>query len=398
MVEAGVHAAEGVLVLGAGYAGVTLSHAVRKAGRGKVPLRLVDRHPSHTLRTRLYEVGKIAEAQGRPDRWSVPIDQVLAHDRAQFVEGSVRSIDLERRTVTLEDQTLAFRSLAICLGSEAAYYGIPGAAEHTEQVYRFAGAVRVADRLQALLRKGEGSQPTPVRVIVVGGGSTGTELASEIATADWPRIVARPTAKIEVTMVVGSVPFLAGLPPNLIRHAAELLQRAGVRTIPGLNVRKVESGRLTLQDGSILEADLIVWCAGLEAPEVVRSLKAEHGKGGRLVVSENLELPGHPGIFAVGDVIEFKDPRTGVLVPGTAQAALAEAPVAGRNAVAYLRRQPYASFVYRERGTVVEVGRHRASASLGGLSLWGRPAALLKQVVDQEYRTAAEGGRGSSVL
>lgn len=382
-----------VLVLGAGYAGVSLCHAVRKAGRGRIGLEVVDRHPSHTLRTRLYEVGRIAEAQGRADRWSVPIDQVLAHDRARFRAGEVETIDLEAREVRVGGERLAFASLAICLGSVAAYYGIPGAAEHTEQVYRFDGAMRLSARLREMASSVAGPAAAPPKVVVVGGGSTGTELAAEIATTDWGKLVGRPVPRFRVTLVVGSVPFLQGLPTPLIRHAERLLDRAGVERLPGRNVRRVEPGRLSLEDGSVLEADAIVWCAGLEAPPVVKAVAAAHGKGGRLLVDEHLQVPGHPGVFAVGDVAELKDPRTGLLVPGTAQAALAEAPIAGRNLVAHLTGRPGVPFVYRERGLVVEVGRRAGAGNLGALTVWGRPAALLKALVDGEYRAAVRRGR-----
>ncbi len=383
-----------VVVLGAGYAGVSVCHAVQKAGRGSLPVTVVDRHPSHTLRTRLYEVDRLAAAGAESSRWSVPIDRVLAHDRATFAAGEIGGVDLAARTVTVDGRPLAFRALAICLGSVAAYYGIPGAAEHTEEVYRLAGARKLAARLKELA----GSANRPVRVIVVGGGSTGTELAAEIATARWSRLVGHDVPGMEVTLVIGALPFLAGLPPPLIDHARRLLERAGVRSVPELNVAKVEPGRLTLANGTVLEADVIVWCAGLAAPAIVRDLPVPHGKGGRIAVDDRLEVPGHPGVFAVGDVIELKDPTTGLLVPGTAQAALAEAPVAGANLVAHLNGAPYRSFRYRERGLVVAVGRRSGAGQVAGLSVWGRPAALLKAAIDTEYAASAERGRRSPGL
>src|ERR1700674_1360169 len=125
-----------VVVLGAGYAGVAVCHEVRKSGHAKISIIVVDPHPPHPIRTRLYEVGRLAEAQGRSGRWSVPIDQVLAHDKAKFVAGEISAIDLERRTVRAGSEEIRFGALVICLGNVAAYYAIPGAAEHTEQVYR----------------------------------------------------------------------------------------------------------------------------------------------------------------------------------------------------------------------------------------------------------------------
>jgi NADH dehydrogenase len=382
-----------IVVLGAGYAGVTVCHEIRRVGKRGFPTTVVDRHPSHTLRTRLYEVGRLAEANGRSERWSVPIDRVLGRDGATFVEGEVGGIDLDARTVQVGPGKIPFRALAICLGSVAAYYGVPGAEEHTEQVYRFAGAVQLAERLTALARTAARANGSPPRVVVVGGGSTGTEVAAEIATVNWSKVIDAPTPPMEVTLVVGALPLLAGLPEPLIRHATRLLAKARVRLLVGINVSKVEPRALTLQDGQVLPADAVVWCAGLETPAVVRELNTSHGKGGRLLVNEHLELPEHPGVFAVGDVVEFRDPRTGLLVPSTAQAALVEAPVAGRNIVAHLTGGIYAPFHYRERGVVVSVGRRRGAGRVAGVTIWGRPAALLKAALESDYAAAASRGR-----
>lgn len=381
------------VILGAGYAGVAIAHEVRRAGRGKIPIVVVDRHPSHTIRTRLYEVGRLAEADGRSDRWSIPIDRVLSHDKARFVAGEVEAIDIPGRTVRAGGEEIPFATLAICLGNVAVYFGIPGAEEHTEQVYRFAGALHLAHRLRELAGAAATETRGPVRVAVVGGGSTGTEVAAEIATTDWSAVVGRPVPPMEVTLVIGALPFLAGLPAPLIAHAERLLAKAKVRTIPDLNVAKVEAGALTLQDGQTVSADVLVWCAGLGAAPIVRGLSLPHGKGGRIAVTDTLEVPGHPGIFAVGDSAELKDPATGMLVPGTAQAALAEAPIAGRNLVAFLAHRSYASFRYRERGTVVAVGRGAGSGRIAGLTVWGRPAALVKAAVDADYAASQRRGR-----
>lgn len=386
------------VVLGAGYAGVTLSHEVGRRSRGRWPLVVVDRHPSHTIRTRLYEVGRLAEADGRTQRWSVPIDEVLAHDRARFVEGSVEAIDLDAREIRAGGERIPFAALAICLGNEAAYYGIPGAEEHTEQVYRIQGAIRLAQRLKARLRAAGGPSGRPVRVAVVGGGSTGTEVAAEIATANWSKICGVEVPRPEVTLVVGAVPFLAGLPEGLIAHARELLARARVASVPDLNVMRVDPDGLQLQDGRRVEADLSVWCAGLAAAPIVRGLPVAHGKGGRIAVPATLAVPEHPGVFALGDSAELKDPTTGLLVPGTAQAALAEAPIAARNIVAFRTGRALVGFRYTERGTVVAVGRHRASGRVAGVTVWGRPAALVKAAIDAEYAASARRGRQSPGL
>jgi len=229
-------------------------------------------------------------------------------------------------------------------------------------------------------------------VVVVGGGSTGTEVAAEIATANWKKIAHPAAKKPAVTIVTGTVPFLTGLPSPVIEHARTLLARAKVHLIENRNVTRVEETELHLENGDRVPFDLSVWAAGVQAPGIIRTLAAEHGHSGRLKVDANLEVLGHPGVFAVGDVAEFQDPTTGIVAPATAQAALAEAPIAAANLVARAVGKPLTPFVYRERGVVVAVGIGKGSGRAGGLTLWGRPASLVKKFVEKGYSFAAEHG------
>lgn len=388
-----------VVVLGGGYAGLTVAHEVHRRGKGQVPVVLIDRHPVHVLRTELYEVGELAGAQGDVRKWTVPLAKVFERTSVKCREGTVLSIDLDAKVVTLDTGRQPYRALAICLGSVAAYYHVPGAAEHTESVYRLGGAQRLAARLAEVERASEklAGERRP-RVIVVGGGSTGTELAAEIATTDWSQIVGGPARAPEVVLVTGSLPFLAGLPPKLVAHADRLLGEARVAVIRGYNVQSVAPGRLHLEDGTVLANDLVVWCAGREAPPLVRELPVPHGKGGRIAVAPTLEIPGHAGVFAVGDVIEYRDPETGLLVPGTAQAALSEARTAGQNLVAFAQRSAMVPFHYKERGVIVAVGRNTGAGSVRHVTIWGSPAALLKRLVQADYAKGTAEGGGSRLL
>jgi NADH:ubiquinone reductase (H+-translocating) len=388
-----------VVVLGAGYAGLAVAQEVSRRTRGRVPVVLVDRHPVHVLRTELYEVGRLARAGSDAGAWTVPLAKVFDRTSVVLRQGEVQRIDLAGRTVALDTGSVAYGSLAICLGSVAAYYGVPGAAEHTHQVYRLSGAQRLA----AALREVEGRSRDLVgerrpRIVIVGGGSTGTELAAEIATTDWTRIAGPSARAPDVVLITGSLPFLAGFPPDVIARARLILRRVGVTTIHGWNVTRVDPDRLALADGSVLGADLIVWCAGLEAPPVVRDLSVPHGKAGRIAVDPTLEVPGYPGVFAVGDVVELRDPETGAVVPGTAQAALAEARAAAANLVARRSGGPLAPFRYRERGVVVALGRGSGAGAVRHVTIWGSPAALLKRLVQRDYAHAVERGEPPALI
>ncbi|HEV2368706.1 MAG TPA: FAD-dependent oxidoreductase, partial [Acidimicrobiales bacterium] len=202
-----------VVVLGAGYGGLTLAQEVYRRSRGRIPLVLVDRSPLHELRTELYELGRIAEAQGDPRPWSRQLSRVLEHSSIQLRTGSVEAIDLDRREVRLPDGSLGYRALAICLGSVAAHFGVPGAAEHAHQVYSLGDAQRCAAALVAALRASASlrGERRP-RLVVIGGGSTGTEVSAEIASTDWRRYAGADARTPEVFLLTGALPFLAGLP------------------------------------------------------------------------------------------------------------------------------------------------------------------------------------------
>ncbi len=382
-----------VVVLGAGYAGLATAQAVARRSRGKLPVVLVDRHPVHVLRTELYEIGRLARAAGDPGPWTVPLARALERSSVEFRTGEVRGIDLATRTLELDTGGLPFGQLVIGLGSVAAYYGVPGAAENTHQVYRLSGAQRLAQAIRDVEQR-SGSMPPErrPRFVIVGGGSTATELAAEIAATDWTTIAGPGARAPEVVMVTGALPFLAGLPRPVVVRARGALRRRGVSLIEGLNATRVDPGRLSIADGSTLAFDLAIWCAGLEAPPVVRSLPVPHGRAGRIRVAPTLELPDHPGVFAVGDVIEVPDPTTGAPVPGTAAAALAGGEIAAENVVARWAGRPLVPFRYRERGTLVALGSGSAAGSVRHVTVWGSPASLLKRLVERDYSLSV--GRG----
>jgi NADH:ubiquinone reductase (H+-translocating) len=382
-----------VVVLGAGYAGLATAQGIARRSRGKLPVVLVDRHPVHVLRTELYDIGRLARAAGDPGPWTVPLARALERSSVEFRTGEVRTIDLDGRALELDSGRLSYGQLVIGLGSVAAYYGVPGAAENTHQVYRLSGAQRLAAAIREVEQR---SRTLPAerrpRIVIVGGGSTATELAAEIAATDWAAIAGPGARAPEVLMITGALPFLAGFPPGVVSRARRVLRRRGVALIEGLNVTRVDPGKVAIADGSTLAFDLAVWCAGLEAPPVVRSLPVPHGRAGRVRVDPTLEIPERPGIFAVGDVIELADPETGAPVPGTAAAAIAGGEVAAANAVARWKGLPLVPFRYRERGVVVALGTGSAAGSVRHVTVWGSPAALLKRLVQRDYAVSVERG------
>lgn len=386
-----------LVVIGAGYSGLTVAHRVWHRSKGKMPILLIDRHPFHVLRTQLYEIGELAASQD-PGRWTVPLSSILDRTSIEYREGTIDAIDLASHVVHGSFGGIAYQALALCLGNVGAYYGVPGASEHCHQVYDIMGAQRLARSIREVeVESAELKGERRPRIAVIGGGSTGTELAADIATTDWRSVTTKSARLPEVVLVTGSLPFLAGLPASLIRRAQRLLREAGVNVITGLNTTRIEPKRVTLEDGTVLACDIAVWCAGLETPPLIRDLPVRHGKGGRIAVGTTLEVPDFPNVFAVGDVAEIKDVATGMFVPQTAQAAIAEARTVAENIMAKRAGRSLRPFTYHSRGTILTMGR-RGAASVRHIPLWGRSASWLKRMVEQEYARAIKGGEPSGLL
>ncbi|HEV2165979.1 MAG TPA: FAD-dependent oxidoreductase, partial [Thermoplasmata archaeon] len=189
-----------VVVLGAGYAGVRLVHDLSRRTKGGVPIVLVDRHPVHVVRTELYELGELAEKGSNVRKWAIPIDKVVGRRGATYRQGEVESLDLAHSTVIVSGEVVPYGSLALGLGSVPAFYGVPGA-ESLHRVYRLSSAMRLAKALRdAETGSSKLAAGARVRVAVVGGGSTGTEVAAEIATADWRQLSGSSARPPSVTL------------------------------------------------------------------------------------------------------------------------------------------------------------------------------------------------------
>jgi NADH dehydrogenase len=270
---------EQVVVVGGGYAG-TLA-AVRLAGRArrKAEVTLVDAKDEFVQRLRLHQV-----AAGIPV--AEPRYTKLVGRRVKFVRGSVEVIDVDRGVVELGDRSvraLRFDRLVYAAGSADDLAAVPGVAYH---------AHRVADRASALrLREALRSARPGARVVVVGGGLTGIEVASELAPA-YPGL--------NVTLV--SREAVGGWLTERARdYLSRGLAKLDVETREQVHVIGVEHGRATLADGSVLPFDVVVWCGGFRASPLAARSGMDTDSAGRLVIDRMMRSVSHPHVVGVGD-------------------------------------------------------------------------------------------------
>ncbi|WP_411103516.1 NAD(P)/FAD-dependent oxidoreductase [Streptomyces sp. cmx-4-9] len=284
-----------IVVLGAGYTGaVTAGRLAKRLHREDVALTLVNPEPDFVERVRLHQ---LAAGQDLTPR---PYAEMFAGTGVQLKLAKVTAVDVDRKTVTVtsaaaEDgapgqEELAYDTLVYALGSGWDDGGVPGAAEHAHEVSGRAGALRLRDRLTAL---GAGRP-----VVVVGGGLTGLETATEIAEA-------RPD--LDVALVAHGA-LGDWLSPKGRAHLRKVVDGLGITVHERTTVQAVRADAVTTADGRTLASDATVWTAGFAVHDLARATALEVTDRGRIVVDPTMRSVSHPDVYAVGDAASAAGP------------------------------------------------------------------------------------------
>ncbi len=374
-----------IVVLGAGFGGLTFCQALRDPA---VRITLVDRQNHHLFQPLLYQVA--AAGLSAPDI-AQPVRSILArHQNVTVLLNEATEVQLANRRVVLKDGVLDYDYLVLALGGRTSYFG------HSEWE-KFAPGLKSLDDAMNLRRKillaferaenviDPVEQQRLMTMVVVGGGPTGVELAGSFAElarhvlkSDFRRI---NTTSARVVLLEGGPRLLAHLPPSLSESAARQLRGLGVEVRTNCRVQNMAEGRVELTPagagaaGEVLCAETIIWAAGVAASPITSTLGAELDSSGRVKVNPDLSVPGHPEVFAIGDLARVPDER-GNLVPGVSPAAMQMGRHVARLIAGELKSgsptgQPRAPFRYFDKGTMATIGRSAAVAKIGGLEFSG---------------------------
>ena len=372
-----------IVIVGGGAGGLELACKLgRKLGPQEV--MLVDSRLFHIWKPSLHEV-----AAGTLDVHQEGLSyQMLAHDNGfTFVYGPMLALDAAQRELTvgaivadgveqvLPERRIRFDSLVMAVGSTSNYFGVPGAAEHTISLNATEDAERFRLTLLKLLTLAElkkSTQPDAgVDVVIIGGGATGVELAAELREASGVYAAygfrqLQAERDVRITLLEGAPRILAPLPEKVSAAALELLQQRAVKVVTDTRVTAIAGDSVTAGD-TVYPAQLVVWAAGIKAPDFLKELGLPTVKSGQLDVGANLAVKGFEYIYALGDCAACAGPD-GKLVPPRAQAAHQQADYLLEN---FLRHQhgkpPQAKpYEYRDYGSLVSFGRTSSVGSLMG--------------------------------
>jgi NADH:ubiquinone reductase (H+-translocating) len=393
-----------VVVVGGGFAGL---QAVRKLARAPVDVTLIDRRNFHLFQPLAYQVatGALSPAEIAPPLRGVLRRQTNARVRLAEVSG----FDLKHRRVlttdlaTGEAEAVGYDTLIVAGGSEYSYFGhdeweqvapAPKGLEETLEIRRrLLSAFEAAETEHVAARRERW-----LTFVVVGAGPTGVEMAGQIAE------MARRTLRREfraidprearILLIEAADRVLGTFPPRLSASAQRALERLGVSVLVGRRVLEVDEASVTVEgaEGTLetIPAYVIVWAAGVHASGLARLLadasESRVDGVGRLEVQPDLTIPGHPEVFAIGDMITIRrrDAEPAAL-PGVAPVAMQQGRYAGRVVRRRLQGRESRPFRYLDKGNLATIGKAKAVADLHGVELTGFIAWLTWLVVHLFY-------------
>jgi NADH:quinone reductase (non-electrogenic) len=375
-----------VIVLGGGFAGIG---AARKLNKADVDVVLVDKHDYHTFQPLLYQfaTGLLeTTAVGHSLR-----DLVKNQDNATVHKAPITEIDLDGREVRFDGLApIAYDYLVLALGAQVNFFGTEGAADHAFPMYTLPDAMRlknhILERWEAADKNAELVDDGGLTVVVVGGGPTGVETAGAVAelyrdnfVKDYPSL---PQEKARIVLVEASDEIFAMFKPNLREYTREALEKRTVEVVTGASVQGVSPTRVTLSSGEVIPAHTLVWGAGLQGNSLVHSLGLELQRGNRIAVGPDLELPGRPDVYVVGDIATITDSKTQEVLPQLGSVALQSGEHAGESIGRRVAGKPTKRFAYRDKGTMAAIGRNAAVVQmLGGKTMKGHKAQAAWRVV-----------------
>ncbi len=393
-----------VLILGGGFGGLEAAKALDGA---RCDVTVVDRSNYHLFQPLLYQV---AMAGLSPAEIASPIRGILGgQENVKVVLGSIHAVDLGARTVDLGEQSLGYDHLILALGAQSTYFGHDEWERFAPSLKTLEDALEIRRRVLLAFERAEITRDAAERhrlltFVVIGGGPTGVELAGAVAelarfalSRDFRSIDPRET---RVVLVEAGERILPSFPVDLAQRGVEQLSEIGVEVRTRSRVVAIDDEGVEIEEAphadelpglgrgggsERIASSTVVWGAGVRGNDLGRSLGVPVDRAGRVEVGSDCSLPGHPEVFAIGDMAKFVE--NGQPLPGVSPVAMQQA----RHVAKIIRREIAGEtterrpFRYVDKGSMATIGRSRAIAWARGIKMHGFIAWLAWLVVHVWY-------------
>ena len=386
--------AKEIVILGAGYGGLLSALSARHhLTPDEATITVVNQYPTHQIITELH---RLAAGNDSEDRIAMPLDRLFKGKDINLLISKVESISADERKVTLSSgKILTYDKLVVALGSQTAYFGIPGLEENSMVLKSAEDANKINKHIENCIQEyAKSNNPADATIVIGGGGLTGVELVGEIADT-IPEVAKKygvNPSELKFILVEAGPKILPMLPDHLIERAMTSLEKRGVQFMTGLPVTGVNGNVIELKDGQQIIANTFVWTGGVTGLPIVGESGLAVDRN-RATVNEYLQSTSHPDVYIAGDsAVVFPEPGARPYPP-TAQMAWQMGELIGYNIAASIKGTVPETFAPVNSGTLASLGRKDSDAILGANStpLKGLPATIMKEASNIRYLSHIKG-------
>ena len=364
-----------VVVLGAGYAGAGAVQKLEEELNGSTEIIWVSDTDYHLV---LHESHRVIRDPAVQHSITIPVEEIKS-PATKFVEGEVVDLDVDEREVELADgETIDYDYALVALGSQTAYYGIPGLEEHSLTLKSLDDALEIHEQVKEAAE--DATRSDPAEIVVGGAGLSGIQSAGEVA-----EFRDKHNAPIEITLVEALEEIFPPGTPEIQRSLREKLEEADVNILTDDPITEADEDQIHFDERDPIDYDVFVWTGGITGRDALdgTDLENEHN---RVNASSTFETS-DDRVFAIGDsaIVDQGDEPA----PPTAQAAWQAAEVAGENIARALDDRPLKTWTHEDKGTVISIGEEAVAHELKpafGMSLpvttfGGTPAQMFKKAI-----------------
>jgi NADH:ubiquinone reductase (H+-translocating) len=363
-----------VIIIGGGFGGI---NAAKSLSNADVEIILIDRTNHHLFQPLLYQV---ATAALSPGNIAFPIRAILRKQKnATVIMGEVTAIEKENKCIVMRDgEHFNYDYLILAPGARHSYFGNDQWEPYAPGLKSLSDAINIRENVLLAFERAERNHLSPeevakeLRFVIIGGGPTGVEMAGSIAEIAHKTLFENfryiSPEHSEILVIEGAPRLLQAFPEELSQKAQKDLEKMGVNVITHTHVTNITSEGVYIGERFIATSN-VIWAAGNKASPLLDTLKSPQDHAGRVMVGDDLTIPGYPDVFVIGDaacaVNQEKKP-----LPGIAPVAIQQ----GHYVAQVIKTSNRSPFHYKDKGTIATIGTAKAVAVIGGKKLSGLTA------------------------
>ncbi len=377
-----------IVILGAGFGGVhTLKylHKIRKKNIS-LTITVVNKNNYFLFTPLLHEV---ATGGICGENIIEPLRNIFHPHHDDLYRATVKKVNVAKKTVETTLGSIQYDYLVYALGSKTNFFGVPGAEKHCFQLKTLENALCLKNHFIEMFEcaaklKDSKVQEELLRFVLVGGGPTSVELATEMSDFFYDSFAKLYTPdiiqKVKIIIIQREDELLPQFPPLLRKKSLKVVNKKKIEVRFNTVAVGVEKNGVTLDTGEFLPSATVIWVGGIIPNTLTYDKSPLVDTSGKLRVNEYLQLQDHPEVFALGDAAVYTNPGETHPVPTLAQVAMKQAKSVAENIHASIIRKPPKAFIYRQSGIVVSLGRWRAVGQIGSCTFFGRCMWLLWRI------------------